>query len=336
MTASVVLACRDGARFLEEQLASIRDQTQVPDELVVCDDGSTDDSRRVLADFARTSGLRTILLHFETSRGVKSAFRAAIEHAAGEIVFFCDQDDVWEPFKVERYTEAARREPELVLVASDSRVIEEGGRELCETIWGRLRVRPREVRLANAGQGFRVLLRHPFLPGHGMAVRRDALERMLPFPSEWNYDSWVQVLAAAIGPIKLLEESLCRHRLHSRQSVGVARESLSRKARAGGESGHDSLLAQRDSMRILRRKIEEMAAEREAHEVALVMLVDERIRLLEARAELRVAGRAGGARILVRELLAGRYHRVGRGWLAVARDLVALARGRSSHARRKR
>lgn len=98
---SVAMATYNGAAFLGEQLASIRAQTLLPSELVVCDDGSTDDAVIILEEFARTAPFPVRIERNEKNLGHADNFLKAASLCRSPLVAYCDQDDVWAPKKLE-------------------------------------------------------------------------------------------------------------------------------------------------------------------------------------------------------------------------------------------
>jgi glycosyltransferase involved in cell wall biosynthesis len=95
---SVVVPVHNGERFLAESLGAIASQTHQPTELVVVDDGSTDDSVRVAEELVTRHGRG--LVHRRQHGGVAAARNAGVVLASGAVIGFCDQDDVWLPEKV--------------------------------------------------------------------------------------------------------------------------------------------------------------------------------------------------------------------------------------------
>lgn len=98
MKISVALTTHNGARFLREQLDSLYTQTMVPDEVVVCDDCSTDDTMAILMEYAAKYGLK--YHRNEQALGVNKNFFRAISLCQGDYICICDQDDVWMPHKI--------------------------------------------------------------------------------------------------------------------------------------------------------------------------------------------------------------------------------------------
>ncbi|MBQ4143989.1 MAG: glycosyltransferase [Thermoguttaceae bacterium] len=122
-TASVALITFNGAKYLQEQLDSLTKQTVLPDELVVCDDGSTDATMEILHRFAETAPFPVRIFQNEKNLGFVGNFRKTFFLCEKEVTFFCDQDDIWLPEKMEKMLSVFEREPEVDLVLSyDHRV----------------------------------------------------------------------------------------------------------------------------------------------------------------------------------------------------------------------
>jgi len=111
---SVVMATFDGAPFLQVQLASLDAQTRRPDELVLSDDGSRDDTLEIARSFAATASFPVRILE-GPQRGLAENFWFATSAAQGQLIAWSDQDDVWAPTKLEVCERAlARHSAELV------------------------------------------------------------------------------------------------------------------------------------------------------------------------------------------------------------------------------
>lgn len=105
---SVVVPVYNAGRYLAEALDSALGQTAPPHELIVIDDGSTDDSRAVLETYADR-----IRLYARENRGVAATLNEALDRATGAYVAFLDADDVWEAGKLARQLRCFRENPAL-------------------------------------------------------------------------------------------------------------------------------------------------------------------------------------------------------------------------------
>jgi glycosyltransferase involved in cell wall biosynthesis len=199
---SVCMAAYNGARFIGEQVASALTQLGSADELIVADDASTDETVRILEGF-RDPRVR-VLRHAQNS-GVIKAFERALRQATGEIVFLCDQDDVWRESKVARVLAAFENSPGTTLVLTNGELMDAHGHALGEFLHSGARV-PLGV-AAN-------LIRNRY-QGSTMAFRREILDAALPFPAGIPmHDSWIGLVNALVGSAVYLPESLIFYRRH--------------------------------------------------------------------------------------------------------------------------
>lgn len=108
MTISVCMCTYNGEKYILPQLESIHAQTVTPDEVIICDDNSTDQTVSIIRDFIKEHGLEdTWSLHCnEENKGYPGNFYYAGSLCTKEVVFLSDQDDVWHKEKIERMCEA--------------------------------------------------------------------------------------------------------------------------------------------------------------------------------------------------------------------------------------
>lgn len=128
MTVSVVLAVYNGEKILGRQLDSIREQTVSPDEVLICDDCSTDQTVGSVAEYINYYHLQGWKIYRnEENYGWKHNFIDGIKRASGDIIFLCDQDDYWYPEKIEEMKKAMGEKKEIFLLACDYDVLYEEG-----------------------------------------------------------------------------------------------------------------------------------------------------------------------------------------------------------------
>ncbi len=116
MKVSVVIPTYNRAATLCEAVGSALEQTHQPFEVIVVDDGSTDDTRAKLDEFTRDSRLR---YYRQKQAGVSAARNAAMKQANGDLIAFLDSDDIWKPRKLESDVALFERHPEIDAVFSD-------------------------------------------------------------------------------------------------------------------------------------------------------------------------------------------------------------------------
>lgn len=197
---SVILASCNGAKFIQAQLDSVLVQLGEEDEVVISDDASTD----ATLDIVRAYGDRRVRLMLQPERlGYVRNFERAALAASGDVVFFCDQDDVWLPRKVESSLAALQTAD---CVASDAIVVDEQLHVTNSSYFA--------VRRIWGFSALAILLRPPIV-GATMACRRDFLQPLLPFPARVPHDFWVTFNAALKRKLVVLPEPTILYRRHS-------------------------------------------------------------------------------------------------------------------------
>jgi len=222
---SVVLATCDSARHLCDLLDSLRRQTQPPFELVVEDDGSTDETRELLSGFAAEAEFPVRCEFHATRRGHAEAFLRGAQRAGGDAIAFCDHDDVWEPHKLAACGAELDR-TSAMLVLHTTRLVDEALRDLT-TQWppvGPARVIPPLglVGIDVDTPGLTMVFRRELLAVFDADSRpRSRYER----DGQMLHDEWVSFTGGVLGSIAILPEPLVRYRQHgSNQSGWVPRE----------------------------------------------------------------------------------------------------------------
>jgi hypothetical protein len=233
MLISVAIATYNGARYLREQLDSIAVQTVRPAELVVGDDGSDDETPLILKAFAETAPFPVRFLGREERRGFADNFlriAAACEHP---LVAFCDQDDVWLPGKLEAGLRRIQADDSLLALhrlTTTNDALEPTG------LWTQGIERdavfePLELDPYKNGWGNTMLFRRELVA----AIPYDHRPRQPEVPERpLSHDTWVYVLAAALGRVSHIAEPLVLYRQHGRNAIGVAPpgEATRRRSRA--------------------------------------------------------------------------------------------------------
>ena len=123
------MAVRNGANFIEEQIASILPQLGDKDEFVIIDDASNDNTIAIIESFR---DVRIRIVRNEHNRGVVQSFGRALEEAKGEIIFLTDHDDIWRADKVEKFLDVFNAHPDITVVMSDLVIIDAAGRIVSE------------------------------------------------------------------------------------------------------------------------------------------------------------------------------------------------------------
>lgn len=218
MKISVALCTYNGEKFLRQQLDSILNQTTKVDEIVVCDDRSTDETQKILAEYENQfPKVFRIHINEKNLRSVKN-FEKAISLCIGDIIFLSDQDDIWEDNKIEVYLNYFNQNPNIDVISSNGFIIDENGHKLEKyTVWDVPQFLGQEI---NYFKIFNTI--GNFATGAAMAMRKSFVSQFIPFPTieNFHHDEWIAIVSSEQDKFAFLNEKLFCYRTHSEQQVG--------------------------------------------------------------------------------------------------------------------
>lgn len=217
---SVCMATYNGEPYIKEQLDSILSQIGKNDEVIISDDGSTDNTLKIVEEFNDSR----IKIYHQNSHCYTKNFENALAKAKGEYIFLSDQDDIWHPDKVKITLNYLKQ---YNFVVSNARIIDENGKVIHESRNDYLPVK----------DGYLDNLIKTYFLGCCMAFDRNVLKAVLPFPLNRDlcfHDSWIAMVSELCFKTHVCEECLIDYRRHgnnaSAGSVGVT-SSISRMIR---------------------------------------------------------------------------------------------------------
>ncbi len=225
---SVAMATYNGERFLREQLDSLYGQTMIPDEIVVSDDGSTDNTLKILASYHEKYGLKYIV--HDKKIGVNKNFEVAIRACSGDYIAICDQDDIWFPEKIqisyEKIREIENDAPAMVSsqpyhINSEGELISKG----------------RHINKDSKGAAATLLYPPGVTQGCSLMFNRKLLGLLKEFPqtNDTIYDSYIGFVCASIGIKYNMAMPLMYYRHHSNNAVAsnaTKKDNLLRKLKS--------------------------------------------------------------------------------------------------------
>ena len=317
---SVAMCTYNGSKYLQEQLYSIAKQIRLPDELVVCDDGSTDSTFQMLEEFKKRASFPVRIYRNKIRLGATKNYEKAITLCEGNIIALCDQDDVWLPHKIEKLEHIFKSNPDAGYVFSDAIVVDEKLFPFRYTLWKYVLFTEGQRKNFKQGHQIEVLINHNVVTGAAMAFQKELRNWILPIPEKWVHDEWIALLASAGGAKGIfMEESFIKYRIHSKQLIGVDVEGDSLieqfKKSYNTKSDHYRVKEERiiyvlDRLRLVNKLTEEANK-----------LFEEKITHLQARQWIHNNSRWKRPSRVFIELLSGRYHRFSNGWKSVIKDL---------------
>lgn len=213
----------NGAGFLLQQLDSLATQTRRPDEIIICDDCSQDQSVEIAQDFANQHPDITIrVIQNPQNLGYVKNFEKAISLCTQDIIFLCDQDDLWQPEKIENMVSVFDAEQDVGLVLHDFCWIDERNQPYPGPIdtYG-----PQKLSAAQLPQEIKNNSIDVFMQpyprawcGCMMAYRRSFNDVVLPiFPGK-GHDDWILKILAPITETRFLASPLVHYRMHQRNT----------------------------------------------------------------------------------------------------------------------
>lgn len=321
-TTSVVLCTYNGERYLQQQLDSLLAQSRLPGKIVAADDGSTDRSWEILQAFAeqaRGRGITIDVWRNPSNLGYVRNFERALQLAGTDLIFVCDQDDVWRPDKLALIHGRFTADPALLMVHSDARLVDAHLGDLGCSLFEALELGADELQRVHDGYGFDVLLRRCIVTGATMAFRRELLAAAVPFGDGWIHDEWLAIVASAIGKIDVVERPLIDYRQHDANQRGMSRRTLDVKVREIALSRADLLCSDERRMDSLRQRLRLLPA---AVEKGLPARVQDKLDHTRFRMHVTDNARIKRISLILREAASGRYRRYGAGIRSVLRDLL--------------
>lgn len=319
---SIVMCTYNGARYLQAQLDSLLTQTRPPDEIVISDDASTDASVAMLDAFALRAGDRGIEVRVSrhpSNMGFVDNFSSALRKATGDVVFLCDQDDIWRADKLALMEARFAYDPDLLLLHSDARLVDAQGRSLNCSMFQALQMTARELQAIHDGHAFDVVMRRSFVTGATAALRREAIALALPIASDWIHDEWIAAIVSAAGKMDFIDEHLIDYRQHGGNQIGARKRTLVMK--------WQDLILPRGmflAAEVIRlRRLEAYLLQASSFDgVARAEQVAHKRMHFERRAALGRLPRYRRVMPVLREARAGDYERYGTGPRSMLRDLL--------------
>lgn len=205
---SVVLCTYNGQLYLKDQLESILSQTVPPSEIIICDDGSNDDTVSIVNQYvAKYPQIR--FFQNPVRLGYNKNFEKAMTLATGDYIAISDQDDIWASTKIERMLDG---------YTGDSQVVYCNSVRFKDSI--KNASKPSKHYRRVSGIYVKRLFLYNTVSGHAIMLKRSILNQILPFPDKGYYDWWIAMVACCNGGLSYVEDTLVYQRVHdNNQSI---------------------------------------------------------------------------------------------------------------------
>jgi len=217
---SVAMCTYNGSKYIKEQLISILDQTQKIEEIVICDDNSSDNTVEIAKEVLENTDIKVKIIRNEVQKGVTKNFENALMNCTGDIIFLSDQDDVWSKNKVEIICKEMQNKENGMLFFTDAYLVDANLNKLDKSLWEKVGIE------GSCSFGVLDFLGKRFVTGATVAIRKDILKYALPIPECWIHDAWLAVNAALYGKVYAIKEKTIFYRQHSSNVIGVRNKSF--------------------------------------------------------------------------------------------------------------
>lgn len=215
---SILISTFNGKKYIKEQLDSIFNQTYKNIEIIVRDDGSSDNTIEILKSY----NIKTIdtKINLGAMGSFEELLKYALQNSNSDYFMFCDQDDVWDTKKVEK-TLAKMEEMEKefgnipLLVHTDLEVVDEKLNTINSSFMNFQKINPRISKFHN-------LLIQNTITGCTVMINRKLAQMCLPIPDgAIMHDWWIGLIATQFGKIGYLNESTIKYRQHTSNTIGA-------------------------------------------------------------------------------------------------------------------
>jgi glycosyltransferase involved in cell wall biosynthesis len=222
LSISIALCTYNGESFLWDQLNSFLNQTRLPDEVVICDDGSKDKTLKILEEFAAKAPFLIRIHQNVENLGWSKNFEKAITLCSGDLIALSDQDDEWLPDKLKKVEDIFKGKRTTGYISHNSALVGEQLEPLGTSLWDRFGYR-QETQIYKPGEFIYLVLNNKPVFGHSVIFNSQLKKYLLPVPENCHVDWWIAVIGNMIMDAVLIPEPLSKYRQHYSQSIGLAK-----------------------------------------------------------------------------------------------------------------
>lgn len=204
MVVEILMATYNGEKYLKEQINSIIKQTHKDWILSIRDDGSTDDTINILEAYSKKYKNIRILKDNKGNLGYKKNFEELLMNSTEEILFLCDQDDIWKEKKIEI----------CLKKIGDKKVLHHNAQVFYEKELKELK----EKELYSIYDYSKSLKNFykPNFTGCCMVLKKIFLKEVLPIPTQYpGHDTWIGLLSYLESNIIYIDDKLINYRRHT-------------------------------------------------------------------------------------------------------------------------
>ncbi len=227
---SVAMTTYNGALYLKKQLDSILFQTMAIDELIICDDGSSDETKEIIQDYQK----KYPQIHFYENKenlGYKLNFKKAMDLCCGDYIFLCDQDDIWMEDKVEKMINKIKENPKIQVLASSFVYINQVDEEIETTLDSGKSNNNLYLKPVKEGDcvpvSFEEYYNHNYFQGCSLLLKKEIKNKVVNhFSIRVAHDYLINFTAAKEEEMYFWNVPLFKYRLHENNTIGVVDQNI--------------------------------------------------------------------------------------------------------------
>jgi len=319
---SIAMCTYNGAPYLQEQLSSILSQIRLPDELIICDDKSGDNTVDLVRKLASGATFPVRLVVNKIRLKSTKNFEKAISLCSGNIIALCDQDDVWHPEKLMRIEQVFVDFPHIGAVFTDGEICDASLNPLGYSLWESFGFNKKmQKKTVSHRRSFEVLIKRSVATGATMAFRSEFKDLVLPIPNNWVHDGWIALLIAAVSDLTIIREPLIKYRQHNSNQIGALKKDFKEQLiMAQKTTSNDYWLGVKQFIEAKERLL---TTDRFVYHPPIICRLSSKIRHLETRASLPKQNLHRWIFVL-KEFVRFRYHNYSNGWKSFAKDFFRI------------
>lgn len=218
MKVSVALATYNGQEYILEQLDSLRKQTVLPDEVIICDDCSTDNTYSIIREYIKNYTLtKWKVVRNSYNIGYIQNFKRSLSMTSGDIIYLCDQDDIWCSNKIAMMNYILCHNDNIKLLGTAVELIDDKTRKISKN-----KFESKKIQSVNFFQ----IHEENFSQGCTMAIRREIVDKYINtsvfdnIPHDWA----LSIIASCENGVFYLPNPLVCYRLHNNNTIGLNKQ----------------------------------------------------------------------------------------------------------------
>ncbi|MGI1690923.1 glycosyltransferase family 2 protein [Thermoanaerobacter uzonensis] len=223
----IILSTYNGKYYLVQQIESILNQTYKKWQLLIRDDGSSEETMEIISKYVDNFPEKIYLIPDEGNHlGSCLSYLELIKHTTSGYIMFCDQDDIWLPNKIKLMLKKMKDMEEIyknepILIHTDLKVVDEELNLISDSFWKYQRLNP------NVKDLNKILVQNN-VTGCTIMINQKFRELLNVIPTNAiMHDWWLNLIASAFGVIGYVKDSTVLYRQHEKNEVGAKKYSLS-------------------------------------------------------------------------------------------------------------